>query len=202
MPSLYRDNLHAPVNGLARRQMHVSVSPFPLQPVRQGVGVYGERVFSVNDMHVKFRGALVLYLGKCIRVFALEGVLDVFFAENADRVMVHQIECPYVIQASRVILVIVCQEDGIDMPDSRPEHLIPEVRTCVHENGKSSVLHECRCPQALVPRVLRSASCAVATYHRLSLRGSRPQKGNAILHCTVPPLLLPSCRCSSCHPAR
>ena len=106
---------------------------------------------------------------KGIAIFHPERILYIFFAIYLTCASFKVIECADVIQSSCVVLMIVGEQDGIKVGHSLAEHLLSEIRTCIHENAQSLVIHENACAKPLVARVLAAAYITSASYHRHSL---------------------------------
>jgi len=82
---------------------------------------YERTVIYGVDMPFRRPGILVLREG--VAVLDFERVEDPVLALNLNRAPVDVVERTHVIQAPGVVLVVVCQEYGVKMPNSRCKHL-------------------------------------------------------------------------------
>jgi hypothetical protein len=80
-----------------------------------------------------FRSSWIFLLGEGISVLHPESVFYIFLAIDFGSSFLEVIECPYVVKASRVVLVVVGEEDGVEMTYVLTQHLLPEVRSCIDE---------------------------------------------------------------------
>ncbi len=127
-------------------------------------------------MHIPLRCARVFLFRKRIRILLPERLLDIFLAINLHRTLFCIIERTYVVKSSRMVLVVVRQQYGINMRHILPKHLLPEVRARVYEYPKSPVINECARTQPLVALVAACAHLTAAAYHRDALRCACPEK--------------------------
>ena len=93
-------------------------------------------------MYMPLRSSRVFLLCKGIGIFHSEGIFDILLAIDFSRSLLKIIECAYVVQTSRMILMVVCQKYCIKMRYTFAKHLLPEVRACVHKNGKAFIFNE------------------------------------------------------------
>ena len=87
--------------------------------------------------------------------------------------VVDEVERPHVVDASRVVLVLVREQYRIYMRDSRAEHLIAEVGPGVDNYPPAAVLDHGRGAQPLVTAVRPAAP-----YYGHALRGTRTEERN------------------------
>ena len=127
-----------------------------------------ERVV-IYRMDMPFRDTGVFLFRKGICVLFPQGFFYVFFTVYLCRKFFQIVERPDIIQASGMVLMVVGQKDGIEMPYPCPQHLVSEIRPGIHKYLQSSVFYECRRPQPLVSPVFRHTYFAAASYHRHSL---------------------------------
>ena len=120
-------------------------------------------------MHVPFRSSGIFLLGKGIRVFQPQRILYIFLAIDFRSLLLQIIESADIVKTSRVILMIMSQKDGIKVGYFCPEHLLSEVRTCIHKNLHVLMLYQHTGSEAFVTRVPAAAHIASAAYHRHSL---------------------------------
>lgn len=74
-----------------------------------------------------------------------------------------EIERPDIIEPDDVVVVFVREQDGIEVPDARAEHLLAEIGACVDQDVRVAVRQQGSSAQAGVVRVLRSTHAAVAS---------------------------------------
>ena len=79
-----------------------------------------------------------------------------------------------------MVFMVVGQEDSIKMRDLFTEHLLPEIRAGVDQEGLAQIADERRAAEAVVARVVGGAHFAVATDHRDALGGAGAEKGYGI----------------------
>ena len=149
------------------------MDPFQVAGVLQGGDA--ERLL-VDDMHVPFGRAGVFVFGEGIRVIVPQRLQHLGLAIDLHGLLVDIVERPHVVQAARMVLVLVRQQDGVQVADPFRKHLHPEVRACVDEHLEPLVLHERRRPEPLVMRILRPAHRALAPDDRNPLRGPCSQE--------------------------
>jgi hypothetical protein len=82
------------------------------------------------------------------------------------------VERPNIIHTDDMVIVFMGKEDGIQVSDVCPKHLLPKIRTSIDENVPVTVAQEYRRPEPIVVRVVRDAYVTLATYDRYSLRCS------------------------------
>ena len=154
----------------------IAEARFPDEGALRGVGM-DEEGLAPDAVDVPFRSAGVLLLGESVTVFAPERLLDVFLAIDVDGFGFQQVEGARVVQASGVVLVVVGEQDGIQVPDPCAQHLIAEIGAGVHQDRQSAVFHQGGGAQAFVTRVGGAADRAFAADHRYALGGPCTQEG-------------------------
>ena len=87
-----------------------------------------------------------------------------------------------IVQAARMVPVVVGEENRVQMADTFPEHLLAEIRAGIDQDRPSGKFYEDGAAQAIVPRVLRPAHCAGAADDGYALRRPGAQKCQPCLH--------------------
>ncbi len=87
-----------------------------------------------------------------------------------------------IVQAARMVPVIVGEENRVQVADSRPKHLLAEIRSGIYQDGPARKLHEDGTAQAIVPRVRRPAHLARTADDGHALRRPGSQKCQPCLH--------------------
>ena len=149
------------------------MDPFQVTGILQGGDA--ERVL-IDQVDMPFGGAGILVFREGIRIVVPERFQHFRLTVDLHGLSVDIVEGADIVQAARMVLVLVREEDRIQVPDTLRQHLHPEIRSCIDEDLESIQLHESRCPEPFVPRVLRPAYRTLAGDDRHPLRGSRPQK--------------------------
>lgn len=107
----------------------------------------------VNDMQMPLRGSGVFRESEDVGIFLDKIVEDVPLAIDLGGALVDVVERAHVIKASSVVLVVVCQQDGVKVAEIMGEHLHPEVRPGVHEDAKPLIFNKHGRAEPLVPCV-------------------------------------------------
>ena len=107
----------------------------------------------VDQVDVPFRSAGIFFFGERITVFRLQRPEDFRFAVDFDGASAGVVEGTDIIQPSRMVLMIVSQENGVGVADACPEHLAPEIRSDVDEDAQPAIFDENRGAETLVPRI-------------------------------------------------
>ena len=126
----------------------------------------------VDIVYIPIRSPGIFLFCKGISVFQPERFLYIRFAVYFGRAFFQIVEGSDVIKTSGVVLVIVCQQNSIQMGNIFSEHLLPEVRACVHEQLQTVIIHHNTGSEPFVPMVGTSAYFASAADHRHTLRCS------------------------------
>ena len=59
--------------------------------------------------------------------------------------VVHEVECPYVVNASRMVFMLVSEQYGINVSHPFAKHLVAEIGSGVDNNALILPLQHCRC---------------------------------------------------------
>ena len=133
-----------------------------------GVRIDQKRIL-VDHVQMPFRCSRIFREGEDVRIFLDKVIEDVPFAVDLGGALVDVVERPYVVEATGVVLVVVCQQDGIKMAEIVRKHLHPEIRPGVHEDVQPFIFNEHRGADTLVLCVRRFAHVALAADDRNSL---------------------------------
>ena len=87
--------------------------------------------------------------------------VDVAWSDDG---VIDKIEGSHIIDAARVVFVLVGEYDGIYAPHACAQHLLSEVGPCVNYNATIIHLDHCRGAQALVALILRATYLATTPY--------------------------------------
>ena len=162
-----RQHVGVVVDGLLRRivggskasvGLPIEIAPVmdPFQFSAVAGGCYAEGAF-VDPMDMPFRCAGIFLLGKSIGIFSLQGFQHRFFTINLDGVPVGIVECADVIQAARMVFVVVGEQNGVQMPDIVCQHLGAKIRPGIDQDAKPVALDQGRRTEAFVLRIGRAA---------------------------------------------
>ena len=76
-----------------------------------------------------------------------------------------------------MVLVLVCQQDGVEMPHARTQHLVTEIGPGIDDDAHAVRFDHRRSAQAVVAPVRRSADLAATPDDGHALRSTGSQKG-------------------------
>ena len=107
----------------------------------------------VDHVEMPFGRSGVFREGEDVGIFLDQLVEDVPLAVDFGGALVDVVERAHVIKASSVVLVVVCQQDGVQVAQVVGEHLHPEVRPGVHEDAKPLIFNKHGRAEPLVPCV-------------------------------------------------
>ena len=93
------------------------------------------------------------------------------------RRVIDEIESPHVVQTADMVLVLVSQQNGVEMPHARAEHLVAEIGSGVDDDAHAPRLDHRRGAQTVVAPVRRRAYLAAAADDGYALRSTGSQKG-------------------------
>lgn len=93
------------------------------------------------------------------------------------RRVIDEIEGPDVVQSPDMVLVLVRQQNGVEMPHARAEHLVTEIGSGVDDDAHAPRFDHRRGAQAVVARIRRRADLTAAADDGHALRRSGSQKG-------------------------
>ena len=84
----------------------------------------------------------ILGLREGVGIILPECVLDIFLTVYVDWMSLDEVERAYVIQPACMILMVVCQQYGVQVPDILTEHLVAEVRAGVDQYRQAAVFDQ------------------------------------------------------------
>ena len=119
----------------------------------EGVGV-------VDGCAVEQGYARIRVLGEAVRQPLAQAVDDIL--TGIDREMVVEAIGTEVVDAADMVVVDVCQQEGIDMVVGGTEHLLAEVGAAVDEDAFAAIAHDGRGAQTIVARISRATYFAIA----------------------------------------
>ena len=96
----------------------------------------------VDHVEMPFGRSGVFREGEDVGIFLDQLVEDVPLAVDLGGALVDVVERAHVIKTSSVVLVVVCQQDGVKVAEIVGEHLHPEVRPGVHEDAKPLIFNK------------------------------------------------------------
>ena len=99
---------------------------------------------SVDQVHVPFRCAGVFVIGEGIGIIVPKRLEYPFLAIDFGGLAVDIIQRTDIVQAARMVFVVVRKENGIQVPHPVGEHLGTEIRSGVHQDGKAVHFHQGR----------------------------------------------------------
>src|SRR5690606_10385992 len=114
------------------------------------------------------------YVGKFHPDLVQNGGLPI----NRHVCILQKIKRPDIVQSCRMVFMLVGIDDGIQIFDPLPKHLLPEVRASVYDQAFGAYLKVDGAPQAFIPEIQRATYLTVTAYDRNALRGARAQKSN------------------------
>src|SRR6476661_761007 len=74
-----------------------------------------------------------------------------------------KIERPNIIEPEHMIHMAMRDQHRIQMPDLRPQRLLPKIDRCIYKDLLIVILDKYRNPQPLVPWIIRKASLTVTS---------------------------------------
>lgn len=80
------------------------------------------------------------------------------------------------VRACYMILVRVGEQHRIQLPGSKPKHLLPEIGTRIDNDLQVVNFHPNGSPESLIPEIQRCTHLAPTTYNRYPLGGSGAQE--------------------------
>jgi len=109
------------------------------------------------------------YFLKDVCEFSFYLVQDFFGPIDRHVFFLEKIIGPDIIQSGSMVFVLVGEKNPIQMVDFLPDHLLPEVRTCVYNQAFAINLKVDRTPQSFVPVIKGAAHGTVTGYHGYAL---------------------------------
>ena len=140
-----------------------------------------ERPCGVDFMQFDLRHAAVFVLRKGVVEILAHALqrprsgVDVDLVDG--RRVIDEIEGPDVVQSPDMVLVLVRQQNGVEMPHARAEHLVTEIGSGVDDDAHAPRFDHRRGAQAVVARIRRRADLTAAADDGHALRRSGSQKG-------------------------
>ena len=134
--------------------------------------VDAERLF-IYVMDTPLWSAWIFVLCKSIGIFHTERILHVLLAIDLCCLLLKVVERSDVVQPSSMVLVVMGKQNSVKVRHTCSKHLLSEIRTRIHQNGQSFILHQHAGSQTLVAAVRTAAHLATAPDHRHTLRRSR-----------------------------
>jgi hypothetical protein len=92
-------------------------------------------------MNMPLRSAGVLFLLKSVCVVVFKAFENPFLAVDFGGLAVYVVEGTDVVQAPRVVFVVVGEEDGIQVADIGPKHLAAEIRPGINEDFQAVIFN-------------------------------------------------------------
>ncbi len=135
-----------------------------------------KRTIAVDAAHPERRHTGIRMPGEAVGQPRAQVVLHIF---RAVYVEVMSVPAPgaQVVNASHVVVVDVCEQHGVNIGRTGPQHLLAKVRTAVYQQRPAAAgLYQCRTAQPLVARVGRSTRRAAASQLRDSRRCACAEK--------------------------
>ena len=176
MPAPEGDDLHGRVRIGLRRKVVVAETALPAEHLFIGIGMHPEGLIPVDGVDMPFRRTRIFRLGKGVGIFAVQTIGHIGLAVDIHRVALREVEGADVVQARRMIFVVVREQDGVEVVNIRTQHLVAEVRSGIDQDGQAAVFDQRSGTQALIARVRRTADRAVAGNHRDTGRGARAEE--------------------------
>jgi len=129
--------------------------------------------YGVQD---EVRNSGIAVVSEGIGVLPLEGVLYHRLCVDGKCTLHEVVEGSYIVQPPGMVLVHVGEEYGVQLPDAAAQYLLPEVRTCVHNQPEPFVFDVGGGSQPFVVEIVRAADRAGAADDGHALGGACPQK--------------------------
>src|SRR5690606_19628066 len=102
------------------------------------------------------------YVGKFHPDLVQNGGLPI----NRHVCILQKIKRPDIVQSCRMVFMLVGIDDGIQIFDPLPKHLLPEVRASVYDQAFGAYLKVDGAPQAFIPEIQRATYLTVTAYDR------------------------------------
>ena len=102
---------------------------------------------------INLRNSRVFFCAENVGVFLLNLLQNLSPSKNRYVHLLRKIVGANVIKASRVILMLVCKDDSIQFFHTSPQHLHPEIRTCIHHKRNPIRLQMNGRTESFVPEV-------------------------------------------------
>lgn len=83
-----------------------------------------------------------------------------------------KIKGTHIVQASRMVFMLVGKNNGIEPADARSEHLLPKVGTGIKNQALAIYLQVQGCTEPLIAEIQRLANRACTADNGYTLRGS------------------------------
>ena len=129
--------------------------------------------FVADWMKFNLRCARVMRLAEGVGVFAADGVGDALLGIERNGAAHYVIEGSYVVDASRVVFVLVGDEHGVNLRKAFAQSRLPQIGPRVDEQMAPFGFNVNRTAQPLVLRVNRLTHCAFASHNRNAVRRPR-----------------------------
>lgn len=140
--------------------------------------IYFEGIIA-DLIHYHSRRPGVLMVRKYVRKFGLKLIDDGWCSIYGDICFLQKIERAYIVHPSRVVFMLVGENQRIQPVDAFPQHLVPKIGTRINHKTLSADGYVNGCSQSLVPKIHRLANPARTAYHRYTLGGACTKKSNS-----------------------